>query len=177
MDNFSNNQCLLFIQNIQQITKCKYNIHMEFSGFHIPTYQTVDWNKEMVLIKENYTPMTFNTDSDAVPQNVATIQQMNTDYNKTGAQLQTNYKTLSTDVDKNKSSRKYLHDNNSKYHYSDIQDPNVILRPEESNDIKVAIQRDIQDMKLYQNSIYMVSMIAGATLLIATIILVKPSTK
>ena len=144
---------------------------MEFSGFHTPTYQTVDYGRE------NYTPMTFNTDSNAVPQNVATIQQMNTDYNKTGAQLQTNYKTLSIDVDKNKSGRKYLRDNNSKYHYSDIQDPNVILRPEESNDIKVAIQRDIQDMKIYQNSIYMVSIIAGATLLIATIILVKPLTK
>ena len=142
---------------------------MEFFGFHTPIYQTVDWTD----IRENYTPMTFNTDPNAVPQNVATIQQMQRDFNKTGAQLQQNYSLLTTDINKNKASRNYLQQHNSKYHYDDIQDPNVILRPEESKDIKVAIQQDIQQLKLYQNSIYMVSVIAGATLLIATIILVK----
>jgi hypothetical protein len=142
---------------------------MEFAGFQQRVYQTVDWNK----IQENYTPMTFNTDPTAVPQNVATIQQMQKDLNQTSAQLQRNYSLLTTGVNKNISNRQYLQKNNSKYHYNDIQDPNVILRPQESKDIKVAIQQDIQQMKLYQNSIYMVSAIAGATLLIATIILVK----
>lgn len=142
---------------------------MEFFGFRAPIYQTVNWTD----IRENYTPMTFNTDPNAVPQNVATIQQMHMDFNKTGAQLQQNYSLLTTDIKKNKASRQYLQQNNSKYHYDDTQDPNVILRPEESKDIKVAIQQDIQQLKLYQNSIYMVSAIAGATLLIATIILVK----
>ena len=142
---------------------------MEFAGFQQRVYQTVDWNK----IQENYTPMTFNTDPTAVPQNVATIQQMQKDLNQTSAQLQQNYSLLTTGVNKNISNRQYLQKNNSKYHYNDIQDPNVILRPQESKDIKVAIQHDIQQMKLYQNSIYMVSAIAGATLLIATIILVK----
>ena len=142
---------------------------MEFAGFQQRVYQTVDWNK----IRENYTPMTFNTDPTAVPQNVATIQKMQKDLNQTSVKLQQNYSLLTTDVNKNISSRQYLQKNNSKYHYNDIQDPNVILRPQESKDIKVAIQQDIQQMKLYQNSIYMVSAIAGATLLIATIILVK----
>lgn len=142
---------------------------MEFAGFQQRVYQTVDWNK----IQENYTPMTFNTDPTAVPQNVATIQQMQKDLNQTSAQLQRNYSLLTTGVNKNISNRQYLQKNNSKYHYNDIQDPNVILRPQESKDIKVAIQQDIQQMKLYQNSIYMVSAIAGATLIIATIILVK----
>ena len=142
---------------------------MEFAGFQQRVYQTVDWNK----IQENYTPMTFNTDPTAVPQNVATIQQMQKDLNQTSAQLQQNYSLITTGVNKNISNRQYLQKNNSKYHYNDIQDPNVILRPQESKDIKVAIQHDIQQMKLYQNSIYMVSAIAGATLLIATIILVK----
>ena len=142
---------------------------MEFAGFQQRVYQTVDWNK----IQENYTPMTFNTDPTAVPQNVATIQQMQKDLNQTSAQLQRNYSLLTTGVNKNISNRQYLQKNNSKYHYNDIQDPNVILRPQESKDIKVAIQHDIQQMKLYQNSIYMVSAIAGATLIIATIILVK----
>ena len=119
--------------------------------------------------------MTFKTDPNAVQQNIATIQQMQTELNKTNVELQNNYKTLTTDVNKNKIDRLYLQKNNSKYHYNDVQDPNVILRPEESKDIKVAIQKDIQHMKLYQNSIYMVSAIAGATLLVATIILVKPS--
>jgi hypothetical protein len=142
---------------------------MEFAGFQQRVYQTVDWNK----IQENYTPMTFNTDPTAVPQNVATIQQMQKDLNQTSAQLQRNYSLLTTGVNTNISNRQYLQKNNSKYHYNDIQDPNVILRPQESKDIKVAIQQDIQQMKLYQNSIYMVSAIAGATLIIATIILVK----
>ena len=142
---------------------------MDFAGFQQRVYQTVDWNK----IQENYTPMTFNTDPTAVPQNVATIQQMQKDLNQTSAQLQRNYSLLTTGVNKNISNRQYLQKNNSKYHYNDIQDPNVILRPQESKDIKVAIQQDIQQMKLYQNSIYMVSAIAGATLIIATIILVK----
>ena len=142
---------------------------MEFAGFQQRVYQTVDWNK----IQENYTPMTFNTDPTAVPQNVATIQQMQKDLNQTSAQLQQNYSLITTGVNKNISNRQYLQKNNSKYHYNDIQDPNVILRPQESKDIKVAIQQDIQQMKLYQNSIYMVSAIAGATLIIATIILVK----
>jgi hypothetical protein len=142
---------------------------MEFAGFQQRVYQTVDWNK----IQENYTPMTFNTDPTAVPQNVATIQQMQKDLNQTSAQLQRNYSLLTTGVKTNISNRQYLQKNNSKYHYNDIQDPNVILRPQESKDIKVAIQQDIQQMKLYQNSIYMVSAIAGATLIIATIILVK----
>lgn len=159
---------------------------MEFAGFHTPMYQTVHWadytSKDIVSnemkkrdFRENYTPMTFQTDPNAVQQNIATIQQMQTDLNKTNVELQNNYKTLTTDVNKNKIDRLYLQKNNSKYHYNDVQDPNVILRPEESKDIKVAIQQDIQHMKLYQNSIYMVSAIAGATLLIATIILVKPS--
>ena len=145
--------------------KCTYNIHMEFPGFHTRLYKTVN--------QENYTPMTFKTDPNAVAQNVATIQMMQQDLNTTSSQIQKNYSTLTTDVNKNISGRQYLQKNNSKYHYNDVQDPNVILRPEESKDIKVAIQQDIQQMKLYQNSIYMVSTIAGATLLIATIILVK----
>ena len=138
---------------------------MEFPGFHTRLYKTVN--------QENYTPMTFKTDPNAVAQNVATIQKMQQDLNTTSSQLQKNYSILTTDVNKNISGRQYLQKNNSKYHYNDVQDPNVILRPEESKDIKVAIQQDIQQMKLYQNSIYMVSTIAGATLLIATIILVK----
>ena len=138
---------------------------MEFPGFHTRLYKTVN--------QENYTPMTFKTDPNAVAQNVATIKKMQQDLNTTSSQLQKNYSTLTTDVNKNISGRQYLQKNNSKYHYNDVQDPNVILRPEESKDIKVAIQQDIQQMKLYQNSIYMVSTIAGATLLIATIILVK----
>ena len=141
---------------------------MEFPGFHPRLYQRVENG-----VRENYTPMTFKTDPNAAEQNVTTIQQMQKDLNKTGAQLQKNYSVLTTDVKKNESNRLYLHQNNSTYHYDDIQDPNVIIRPQESKDITVAIQQDIQQMKLYQNSIYMVSAIAGATLLIATIILVK----
>ena len=99
---------------------------------------------------------------------------MQVELNTTGAKLQKNYAPLTTSINKNRADRKYLQDNNSKYHYDDIQDPNVIIRPEESKDIKVAIQQDIQHMKLYQNSIYIVSTVAGVTLLISAILLFKP---
>ena len=85
-------------------------------------------------------------------------------------------KDLSNNITGYVSKTDYLQMNNSKYHYNDQQDPNVIMRPEESKDIKTAIQHDINEMKLYQNSIYISSIIAGATILIAAIIII-PSAK
>jgi Skp family chaperone for outer membrane proteins len=135
------------------------------------------YGSEYASVRESYTPLPFNPKTSGIAQNISTIQQMQTDLTTSGAKLQKNYSELKSEEEKYKADVNFLRANNVKYHYDDTQDPNILLRPEESNDIKVAIQRDIQDMKLYQNSIYMVSMIAGATLLIATIILVKPLTK
>ena len=146
---------------------------MAFFGFYKQLYHPKGSSRPNV-IQENYTPQTFNTDPKAVSQNISTIQQMQVELNTTGAKLQKNYAPLTTSINKNRADRKYLQDNNSKYHYDDIQDPNVIIRPEESKDIKVAIQQDIQHMKLYQNSIYIVSTVAGVTLLISAILLFKP---
>lgn len=139
---------------------------MAFYGFNVPVYQSV---------RENYTPMTFNTRSDGIAQNISTIQQMQAELNTTGAKLQKNYSDLKEEEGKYRADVKFLKANNAKYHYDDIQDPNIILRPEESKDIKVAIQEDIQHLKLYQNSIYMVSVVAGATLLISALLLIKRS--
>jgi hypothetical protein len=92
-----------------------------------------------------------------------------------GAKLQKNYSELKSEEEKYKADVNFLRANNVKYHYDDIQDPNIILRPEESKDIKVAIQEDIQHLSLYQHSIRMVSIVTGATLLISALILFKPS--
>jgi hypothetical protein len=139
---------------------------MAFYGFNVPVYQSVH---------ENYTPITFNTQSDGIAQNISTIQQMQSELITSGAKLQKNYLELKEEERKYRDDVNYLKANNEKYHYDDIQDPNVILRPEESKDIKVAIQEDIQHLKLYQNSIYMVSIVTGATLLISALLLFKPS--
>jgi hypothetical protein len=71
------------------------------------------------------------------------------------------------------SERDKLHSNNDKYHYDDIQDPNILIHPEESKDIKTGLMNDVNEMKLYQNSIYISTAIAGATFLIAALILSK----
>jgi hypothetical protein len=64
-----------------------------------------------------------------------------------------------------------LTENNTKYHFTDQQDPNVILNPQESKDIRVAISEDIKQIKYYQNAILTASIIAGATILISFFII------
>lgn len=64
------------------------------------------------------------------------------------------------------------HDNNI-YHYNDAVDANVIFENNKSKDIKTAINNDINEIQLYQNSIYITGIIACSTLLIASIIISK----
>jgi hypothetical protein len=138
---------------------------MDFPGFK----KTIQWTE----YKEGFESPSYNTNPDLTNQNIATIQSIQSDIINKRPQLLQNYSDISADIATYNTQQKYLHDNNKKYHYDDKQDPNIILRPEESKDIKVAIQQDIQQMKLYQNSIYITGTIAAATLLIATIIFVK----
>jgi hypothetical protein len=130
---------------------------------------------EYASVRESYTPLPFNPKTSGIAQNISTIQQMQTDLTTSGAKLQKNYSELKSEEEKYKADVNFLRANNVKYHYDDIQDPNIILRPEESKDIKVAIQEDIQHLSLYQHSIRMVSIVTGATLLISALILFKPS--
>ena len=125
----------------------------------------------------NYPP--FQLGNKVSPENLQKndklIKTIQSDFSKTQSILLNNMKDLSNNITGYVSKTDYLQMNNSKYHYNDQQDPNVIMRPEESKDIKTAIQHDINEMKLYQNSIYISSIIAGATILIAAIIIIPPA--
>jgi len=63
--------------------------------------------------------------------------------------------------------------NNNVYHYNDTQDPNTIIGYNAPKDIKTAINNDINELELYQNSIYITGIIACATLLISAIFISK----
>ena len=118
----------------------------------------------------------FNSipDINSIHQNITTIQELQQNNEVLGQEILTKYEDLSNNVVGVLDKREYLLKNNEKYHYWGKDDPNVILRPEESKDIRMALQNDVNDMKLYQNSIYISTAIACATLLIAAIIISKP---
>jgi len=109
----------------------------------------------------------------SIDNNYQMINALYSGFNTSQTQLIQNYKDISNNVQTYLSKRDYLQENNAKYHYDDMEDPNVILRPEESKDIKTAIKNDILEMRLYQNSIYITTAIACATLIIGTLILTK----
>jgi hypothetical protein len=142
-------------------------------------------DKERVLCKEPFTPTiattttlvptyapnSFYTTAASIQQNIATIQTIQTGISDKQSQLLQNYTDLSNNVQQNIGQRNYLSENNTKYHYTDQQDPNVIINPEESKDIHVAVKQDIDQMKYYQDAIFTAGLIAGATCLIAVITL------
>ena len=149
------------------------------------SYQVIDWNDyspdSKVLLKEKEKREAFTAPDfiinpvtqQSVDKNEKTIQELQTGFVSTHKTLLNNYTDLSNNVSAYLSQRNYLHENNDKYHYDDSPDPNILFRPEESKDIKSAIQADINEMKLYQNSIYITTAIACATLLIGTILMTK----
>jgi hypothetical protein len=173
---------------------------MEFSGFHTPEYKNIDWkdyegqpeviqketNKRLAYradhridvqyAKEGFTTTPFYTtpDIDSVGQNITTIQNLQQENGELGHKVISKYGDLSNNIGIILDKRDYLIQNNEKYHYWGKDDPNVILRPEESKDIRMALQNDVNEMKIYQNSIYISTAIACATLLIAAIIISKP---
>jgi len=120
------------------------------------------------------TPFITIPDIDSVEKNITTIQNLQQSNALLGKELINKYGDLSNNVIGLTDKMKYLYDNNKKYHYWGKDDPNVIIRPEESTDIRWALQKDVTEMKLYQNSIYISTVIACATLLIAAITISKP---
>jgi len=61
----------------------------------------------------------------------------------------------------------------SVYHYDDKLDSQTIVGYNAPKDIKSAINNDVNELKLYQNSIYITGIIACATLLISAILISK----
>ena len=126
-------------------------------------------------IKESFTNdyPSFQTDISYIPQNIEVNKNIQTELINTQDEILHTYTDLSQNIDVYRSKTKFLQANNDKYHYNDVQDPNVIIYPEESKDIKTAILHDVNEIKLYQNSMYITTAIAAATFLIASIILSK----
>lgn len=108
-----------------------------------------------------------------VVSNIGIIQNIQDQHINTIQEILDQYTDLSQNVGTTIDRMGYLYNNNDKYHYWGNDDPNVLLRPEESKDIRTALQSDIIEMKLYQNSMYVTTAIACATLLIAAIIISK----
>jgi hypothetical protein len=84
-----------------------------------------------------------------------------------------NYLDISNNIGAYNTTANILSTNNEIYHYTDNQDPNTIFGYNAPKDIKSAINNDINELKLYQNSIYITGVIACATLLIAAIFISK----
>lgn len=125
--------------------------------------------------KESFTNVypSFSKDISNIPQNMEINKNIQADLIRTQDALLNTYTDLSNNIDIYNSKTKFLQANNDIYHYNDVQDPNVIFKPEESTDIKTAILHDVNEIKLYQNSMYITTAIAAATFLIAAIILTK----
>ena len=85
-------------------------------------------------------------------------------------QFSNNYVNISNNIAKYSVNRKALQSNNAKYHYDDnISSMSLIDRREKNADIYSVVNTDINELQLYQNSIYITGAIACATLLITAI--------
>jgi hypothetical protein len=144
--------------------------------------QSVDWSdfagKESVLKAERDRREPFTTtflnsaDSKSMNTNINTIQTLETTTNNNVNQLLSAYTDISNNIQSYMTTQEYLHTNNAQYHYDDQMPPDVILKREPPNNINSVLEKDLNTMNLYQNSIYISSAIACATLLIAAIIIV-----
>ena len=115
----------------------------------------------------------FYLKSQNVNENINTIRNITNDYITSKNELLKNYTDLSNNIQTHLSDIDFIENKNDRYNYYEMRDPNVILYPETSKDIHTAILDDVNQIKLYQNSIYISTSIAIATILIATIILTK----
>lgn len=115
----------------------------------------------------------IDADTNTVEQNInnldTTIQKVET--GKT--QLYQNYLDISNNIDKYSITTNYLSNNNNIYHYNDEEDPNTLFNYNKPKDIHTAINDDIAELQLYQNSIYITGIIACGTLLISAILISK----
>lgn len=84
-----------------------------------------------------------------------------------------NYLDISNNITSYYNTQTQLIGDNNKYHYNNIDDVSTLLGYKEPKDIKTAINNDINEIKLYQNTIYITGIIACTTLLIASIMITK----
>jgi predicted AAA+ superfamily ATPase len=87
------------------------------------------------------------------------------------AQFIKNYVDLSNNIKAYTDMTKYLEENNSVYHYNDDQDPLTIVKQKTPKDLKSVLNEDVNQLKLYQNTVYISGTIAIATLVIGIILI------
>ena len=112
-------------------------------------------------------------DSTTVQRNINDQKNLVQSLQKNNLNISNNYIDISNNISAYNSTANILTANNNVYHYSDQQDPNTIIGYNAPKDIKTAINNDINELKLYQNSVYITGVIACATLLLAAILISK----
>lgn len=142
----------------------------------------IDWSdftgKETILENEKkkrepFTTTFINTsDIPSIQKNIKMIQDIESENKQNVSTLLKNNVDLSNNIQSYLNTQSYLSANNSKYHYDDVMDPNTILKKESPDNVNTVLEKDVNTLNLYQNSIYISSAIACATLLIAAIIIV-----
>jgi hypothetical protein len=125
-------------------------MYTSFSGFGKESFSNIIENMEasdILAIDDLYTKMDSNI-------NVFISQ----------------YTDISNNIVNYKNNQAQLASNNQKYHYDDKPDSIDLLNMHpKGKDIYMVVNSDINQLKLYQNSIYVTGVIACATLLIAAI--------
>jgi hypothetical protein len=112
-------------------------------------------------------------DTSTVQQNIYINKYLGQNIQANQTKQYQNYIDISNNIGSYDDTVDILERNNIKYHYNDEQDPNTIIGYNEPKDISYAINNDINELKLYQNSIYITGVIACATLLISAIMISK----
>ena len=112
-------------------------------------------------------------DSTTVQQNINNQKNLVQSIKTNNSNISNNYIDISNNIGAYNTTAGILTANNNIYHYSDQQDPNTIIGYNAPKDITTAINNDINELKLYQNSIYITGVIACATLLLAAILVSK----
>jgi hypothetical protein len=106
-----------------------------------------------------------------INKNINQINGLKMDMSNNDALMQSNFADISNNLQKYYDTANYLSSNNSKYHYDDKQSSQEIMFQSSPKDIKYVVHDDINQLKLYQNSVYISGVLACATLLIAVILM------
>ena len=148
----------------------------------IKNAQNVDWSdydgKQDILAKEknkreSFTTKFVNNDNvNSIKKNVDTLTYMNYQNNEIQSNLLSNYNDILNNVQRYLDIQLDISNNDAKYHYNDTMDTLSIIKKDSVNNINTILDKDINMLHLYQNSIYVSSAIACATLLVAAIIII-----
>lgn len=125
--------------------------------------------------KQTYTPViegATDISTSIVQEQVNNVNNLGKTIHDGSNQIYSNYTNISQNVGFYDNMKKYLHSRNDRYHYDDTQNPQTLIN-NKPKDIFYAINSDMNELQLYQNSIYITGLIACGTLLIAAIFISK----